>query len=129
MLRYFSVNVKLPNETILSTLPTSNDSLSDPLRYELLGSDVALLEVTMSVLDSKRTDISIAVDPLDSVFRISVYSKVNLLTSTYLIVLNVRWKLWVGHNTIESAIDFLRDVTSNLEMLYFSLKATWFHKP
>ena len=84
--------------------------------------------MTMSVLDSKRTDISIAVDPLDSVSQISVYSRGILLTSAYLIVLNVRWGLWVRHNTIESAIDSLRDVTSNLEMLYFSLKATWFHR-
>lgn len=128
LLRYLPVSVNSHDASVAPTRPTSNSSLSESLRYELLGSDVALLEVTMSVLDSERTDISIAVEPLESAFQISVRSDDYLLTHTHRIVLNVRWKLWVRHNAIECAINLCRDVTSNLEMLYFSLKATWFHK-
>lgn len=69
LLRYFPVNGNLPDATIVSTSPTSDGSFSDSLRHELLGSDVALLKVTMSVVYSERTEISIAVDPLDPAFE------------------------------------------------------------
>jgi hypothetical protein len=86
--------------------------------------------MNLSGLDSKCTDVAIAVEPLEDYLRPRFYllPKYGRKWGTDGIVLNERNKLRIGHHAIECAINLRWDYTLNLQILHLALKTTWLHK-
>jgi hypothetical protein len=101
------------------------------LLHKLFGPYVSLLEVDISVFDTKCTDIPVSVEPL--------YRKVSHLTfsqpvrhfwrAKYGIIFDKRRKMRIGHHSVEGAINLGWDLSNYLEIINDALESAGFHEP
>ena len=100
-----------------------------PLAYKLLGANIFLLECHRTVLDAECADISISIEPLFYLsVRILKKEWNSRIRQTYGIIVDERRQLRVRHDTVESTVDVIGDISMHLQVLNLALESAWFHE-